>query len=105
MRIKVKDSVQDILKRYPKTRNDDHLLYFMFVKENYTRKFNLSFAEAFLMHKEAKIPPYHSVARFRRELQKKFPELRAEEIVKSARDEEEMQYHEYYSREKKIKVG
>lgn len=101
MREKVRDKVQDILERYPKTRDDDHILYFMFVKENYISKFNMPFDVAFLMHKEAKIPPYHSVARFRRELQNKFPELRADEIVKSARDEEEMQYHEYYSREKK----
>lgn len=97
----VRQRTQSILERFPETRNDDHTLYYTYLKEYYCRTYNISFANAFILHKDFKIPPYHSVARFRRELQTKFPELRADEIVKSARDEEEMQYHEYYSREKK----
>lgn len=87
--------VKDILERYPKTREDDMLLYYMYIVRMIGRDFIENvFADA-KFRKTFKISPYHSVARCRRKLQATYEHLKPSEKVRDARLNETSTYIDY----------
>jgi len=92
---KVEDIVYQVLQEVPETRDDD----FVLVAETYNRinpeiKY-CNFNEVMLAHKELKLPYFESISRARRRLQNIFEELRPEQEVIEAREEEQLIYREY----------
>lgn len=95
---KTYDKVKFLLETIPITRGNDHILYHEYIS---TFHYEHTFEEAFLNNRYLKIPPYHSVARARREIQRKYPDLRPDEQTKEARLIEETMYYNHYRRDKR----
>lgn len=99
--IKLEDQVKQILMDYPRTRNDDMYLYYVYCmkklgENNITKIFEFSTIFCDKRERELrKIKPYQSVERCRRKIQAEFPELSSEKVIKTARKEEEKEYIEY----------
>ena len=97
--LNVQEKVKYLLTRYPKTRNNDMLLYVKFAKliddEYQQDALHRPFEEVVLKLEEYHLPSFGSVGRVRRKLQEKYPELRADDKVEYFRSEEEQKYREY----------
>ncbi len=89
--------VKTILMTIPATRSDDFVLFANVVKEINPAIGNMPLNEVFLHHNDFKITSFASVTRARREVQKVNPELQADEVVKSNREELESAYRDRYA--------
>ena len=80
------EQVKGIMTKYPKSRDDDMLLYSIFL--------HMRFYDVFPKAKERGLPSYEGVTRARRKVQEKEPSLRGEKYSQRMKAEEE--YHDYY---------
>lgn len=94
----VEKTVKAILTEHPQTRNDDHCLYFQYVRRN-GKPDGMTFAAIFVYYKLYGLPSFESVGRARRRVQQKCPELRGDKGTQTARETLEKEYHDYYSEE------
>lgn len=94
------DMVEVILRADPKTRNCDNLLYIRFLDELSRVKGDVDYLQMTVLQffanmAELGVPPIESVGRYRRKLQRKYPELRANAEVTAFRAEREEMFREY----------
>ena len=91
--IKVKDRVKMILQNNVQARNDDKELIIRWWQEDDNIVHDDDFLECI-----EKMPPFESITRARREIQKECPKLRSDKQIKRARDREEKLIAERYMR-------
>lgn len=88
------DQVKMILQNWAKARDDDMLLYAIFLHMNKIVTTDEKFFDVMSKAKERGIPSYESVTRARRKVQEKEPDLRG--LRYQQRKKEEATYHDYY---------
>ena len=88
--------VRAILIKWPKSRDDDMLLYALFLAENHLVSSDETFYKVMSTAKARNIPSYESVTRTRRKVQELEPDLQG--TKKKARKEQQERYHDYYRR-------
>lgn len=88
------DEVKDIMVKYPSSRDDDYLLYSIYLHMNGYVKSDERFFDVFPKAKERGLPSYEGITRARRKVQEKEPSLRGKNYEKRHKEEEE--YHDYY---------
>jgi hypothetical protein len=88
------EQVKGILTKWAKARDDDMLLYSIFLHMNGYVKPEERFYDVFPKAKERGLPSYEGVTRARRKVQEKEPYLRGERYSQRKKAEEE--YHDYY---------
>lgn len=86
--------VKRILTNWPATRDDDMLLYAIFIAEGKLVSSTETFYHVMSTAKQRKLPSYESVTRARRKVQEKEPDMRGKRYAQ--RMHEEAEYHEYY---------
>ena len=86
--------VKRILITWKASRDDDMLLYAIFIAESHLVSSDETFYKVMSTAKERKLPSYESVTRARRKVQEKEPETRGKRY--NERKHEETQYHDYY---------
>ena len=92
---KLEDVVRNVLIDYPDTRNSDNILY-KHILQNYNPMLLNSSVKDYLMYfNDYKVPRFESVARCRRKLQEKNPQLRPTENVRKWREENETKFFNY----------
>ena len=91
----VEKLVKQALIKNKSAREDDHLLYIEVVYIIDPALVNVNFVMNFKNARQLGLPPFESVSRARRKLQKKYPELRATSKVENARKEKQMEFEEY----------
>lgn len=89
------NKVKQILNAYPATRDDDMLLYGVFLANFSSVTSSESFYYVCQSAKSRGLPSYESISRARRKVQEQCPELRGTQ--RGRRMAEEEIYHEYYS--------
>ena len=94
---KLNQKVERILRNKPRTRNDDFLLINEVYKE-YISTQSMSFDLLSKMHRELELPPFESITRSRRKIQKDNEELKACDVVELARSIQEEKYRDYYKK-------
>ena len=87
-------TVKQILIENPATRDDDMLLYGIFLAKFMIVHPDETFYEVMSTAKQRKIPSYESITRARRKVQEKEPHLQGKK--RKQRMEEEAIYHDYY---------
>lgn len=87
--------VKGILDAYPATRDDDMLLYGIFLANFSSVSPDENFYYVCQTARVRKLPSYESISRARRKVQEENPALRGTQ--RRRRMEEEEVYHEYYS--------
>lgn len=92
----VEETVENILRHMASTRNDDMLLYSVYVQQVTGSANNLQkvFADSHY-RKEHKVSSFGSVSRTRRKLQQKHEELRANKTIERYRGEREVEFKTY----------
>lgn len=88
------DKVKEILTKYEKARDDDMLLYAIFLHMNGLVKSDEKFYDVFPKAKERGLPSYEGITRARRKVQEKEPLLRGKRY--NQRMQAEREYHDYY---------
>ena len=88
------DKVKHILENWEQARDDDMLLYSIFLHLGKYVKKDERFYDVFPKAKERGLPSYESITRARRKVQEKEPHLRGKEYGKRQKIEQE--YHDYY---------
>lgn len=79
---KLEDVVKDILIKFEAAREDDFILiYRVYLAVNENAVIRQPFHELMLNHRYYKLPPFESITRARRKVQKKHPELANKKIV------------------------
>lgn len=92
---KLEDVVKDVLTNFEETRADDfHLIYSVYRELDFVHTTRELFHEIMLNHKEYGLPPFESITRARRKIQKNHPEL-ANKKVQVARYNETSEYIDY----------
>lgn len=92
---KIEPIVKKVLTEYEDTRNDDFkLIYAVYRELNFYHTTKELFCELMLNHNLYNLPPFETITRIRRKLQKDYPEL-ANEKTKEARLNETMDYIDY----------
>lgn len=91
----VEAKVFKVLAMYPKTREDDFLLYAKYLKENNAELKDVGLLYALTHAKNLKMPNFESITRARRKLQRKNPELSPPKQVAAARAKKETKYRAY----------
>lgn len=92
---KLEPVVKKVLTEHKETRSDDFKLIFAVYRElNFYHTTKELFCELMLNHELYKLPPFESVTRCRRKLQKDYPEL-ANEKTKEKRIDATEDYIEY----------
>lgn len=86
----IEPKVKFLLETNPLTRDDDHYLYYMYVVGE---QVGVTFTDAFVNYKFYGLAPYHSIARARRKIQEKNPDLRGD-VEKKLK--EEIEYYNQY---------
>lgn len=94
---KLNQKVERILRTKPQTRNDDFLLINEVYKE-YISTQSMSFDLLSRMHRELELPPFESITRARRKIQKENEDLKACDVVELARTIQEEKYRDYYKK-------
>ncbi len=89
------EQVKAILAKYPKARDDDMLLYSIFLHMNGLVKPEERFYDVFPKAKERGLPSYEGITRARRKVQEREPDMRGKKYYQRKKAEEE--YHDYYS--------
>lgn len=92
--IKLEQIVKPILERSITARNDDFFLYSEVIKEFKPELSDVPLLQALRCHNELGLPNYDSVARARRKVQEKNPELESER-TRRRRLKEAEEYKEY----------
>lgn len=92
---KTEAMVLDVLQRFPQTRNSDDLLYMQVCMEIDSHGAGMPFWYVLQHRTEFGFPAYKSVERYRRMMQKKFPELAANKEIEDFRAEKEQEFREY----------
>ena len=92
---KTTDLVKEILMEYPDARNSDMLLYYLVCCRRNIVSLGEPFGYALMNLEKLNLPPIESVTRFRRQIQKQYPELASTKKVKAMRDEREEIFREY----------
>lgn len=87
--------VKQILMENPATRDDDMLLYGIFLQKYMMVSMTESFYYVCQTARSRKLPSYESISRARRKVQEQEPSLRG--TARRRRKAEEEVYHEYYS--------
>jgi len=85
--------VKEILENYPRTRENDNLLYVTYVEEYYYIEFS---KEKFINYKEYGLPSFKSVERARRKIQNEYNYYKASEEIEKERKEAEKYYINHY---------
>ena len=91
---KVEDIVYQVLKEVPEARKDDFVLITKVYEKIDPNLIYCDFGEIMINHKQLKLPYFESISRARRRLQNIFEELRPDQEVQEARDEEQLVYME-----------
>ena len=86
--------VKRIMTNWPATRDDDMLLYAIFIAESRLISSDETFYKVMSTAKARKLPSYESVTRARRKVQEKEPDMRGKRYTQ--RKHEETAYHDYY---------
>ena len=86
--------ILEVLQEMEAARSDDYILYAEILERFYPEVALLPFRRALLNHKEISVPSYESIARVRRKVQRKYPELESER-AKAKRARLESCYREY----------
>ena len=94
---KLNQKVERILRTKPRTRNDDFLLINEVYKE-YISTQSMSFDLLAKMYRELELPPFESITRARRKIQKDNEKLKACDVVELARLIQEEKYRDYYKK-------
>ena len=99
LKLTIEKMVEVILRSDSKTRSCDNLLYIRYLDElgrekgvNYLQMTVLQF---FAHMSELGVSPIESIGRYRRKLQRKYPELKANAEVTAFRAEREEQFRAY----------
>lgn len=104
--LKTTELVKGILEEQPETRDDDNLLWLEALRASVRERKNgykmcdLTLAYVLKSVNQLGLPPFGTVARARRRLQAKYPELRGTEYTKRKRAERETVFKEYATNEK-----
>lgn len=88
--------VESILRKFPKTRDDDFLLYGYICYNTDADVWDKTFGYVMVNHQKLGLPSYESVTRARRKLQEIDPGLRGKKYAKRKKIQEE--YREKYGR-------
>lgn len=88
------EQVHKILERWQGARDDDMLLYAIFLHMNNYVGVEERFYDVMSTARARGLPSYESITRARRKVQEKEPNLRGQRYKK--RMEEESAYHKYY---------
>lgn len=92
---KTSDLVKKILIEHPETRSDNNLLYLKVCQEKNSHFLGLPFSVVMMHMEECGFPPFESVFRARRKIQKAFPELAADETTEYFRELKEEEFKKY----------
>lgn len=99
MRLNKTTLVKSILTDYPKTRDDDYLLWLEVLRcTKYLENIdylNMSVHQFLSVAKYMTLPHFETVGRIRRKLQEEYPELRASAETQVARDELEESFRAF----------
>lgn len=99
----VAETVRDILELYPKTRDDDNILYYKVLKIHGDINgidINIMSVASFLFHmKEYGFPPFETVRRARQKIQHDHPDLASSKYIQKIRKQEEDVYYNYSLKE------
>jgi hypothetical protein len=87
--------VEDILIKYPQTRNSDSILYIKVVGYIYPQALSMPFDHVLYSLKDLGLPTIESVGRCRRKLQAEKPELWSDKQVQKYREENEKTFENY----------
>ncbi len=85
--------VQYVLITNPLARSDDMRLIYDVYKVYYPNIDTLEFKSIMYYHKKLELPSIASIIRYRRVIQREYPELEACDKVKEARSDLEAEYH------------
>lgn len=92
---KLEDVVKYVLTNFEETRSDDFkLIYAVYRELDFVHTTRELFYEIMMNHKEYGLPPFESITRARRKIQKNNPEL-ANKKVQEARYNETVEYIDY----------
>lgn len=92
---KLEPVVKQVLTEYEETRSDDFkLIYAVYRELDFFHTTRELFYEIMMNHKLYNLPPFESITRCRRKLQKDYPEL-ANEKTKEKRLNETAEYIDY----------
>lgn len=91
----IEEKVRGVLERFPMTRNSDDLLYATICMEIDESGAGMPFWYVLQHRTEFGFPAYKSVERYRRMMQKKFPELAASDEVEGFRAAKEQEFIAY----------
>lgn len=92
---KLEDVVKEVLTNFEETRsNDFELIYAVYREIDFVHTTREPFHEIMLNHKKYGLPPFESITRARRKIQKNYPEL-ANKKVQEARYNETVEYIDY----------
>lgn len=87
--------VKEILTKYKKARNSDYYLFKKVVEKTCPEAIGKPFGEAWSYIQESGVPCYETVARTRRHIQSKCPELQGDERVVKVREENTEDFENY----------
>lgn len=95
----IKEVVKVKLIEKPANRCDDMRLIYEVYKEYLPNIDKMSIKSLMYNHNAYELPSVASIIRYRRLLQKEYPELEAQEKIKKARREKEKEYREEFRRD------
>jgi hypothetical protein len=102
---KVSNIVKEILERNKATRDNDNLLYVEVIYAIKPEVVNSNFRYVLSNANFLGLPPFETVSRCRRKLQKEYPELKASDKVEKIRTEKQEEYIEYSRQKESVTVG
>lgn len=89
----IETRVKEILEYYPKTRENDNLLYVTYLEEYHYIEFT---KEIFVNYERYSLPSFKSIERARRKIQNEQNKFKASEDIEAGRVEAEQKYKENY---------
>ena len=93
---KLEPVVKMVLEEFEETRSDDFkLIYSVYRELDFAHTTRELFYEIMMNHDLYKLPPFESITRCRRKLQKEYEELRPKKEVQDARLNETSEYISY----------
>lgn len=93
--MKVNDVVKRVLMEYPDSRGCNDFLYLKVCQKMNANLLDLPFNVVMMHRAECGFPPYESVMRARRKIQRAYPDLRADDTVEEFRELKEEEFKEY----------
>ena len=92
---KTSDLVKEILIEEPKARNSDMYLYYMVCLKTDASILGKPFSQVIMNLKSLNLPPFESVGRARRKIQRAYPELAGSDVVEGYRLVNEEAFRSY----------